>query len=556
MKLPQMLKEQDKQQIGRENSKKSIKSLEDIVLIHKTDYVPMDGIIKCSKDAGVMAEYSFYIGDKEYTIQYPSERETVHFCLNGEVTSHSMGDFKGMKYAVIIPFTQMEKDSIIGGTTVDTYTKGSVLIPEGGYLLCPQDEVKRLRNVVGNVNIVGYEGKNVDGYANLLASEVLGYKLESIGEWSWENLEDNSIVLDLYSKRGLKIGPHSYSDENEVTDAKMAIHRTCEILKLIQEERIIVDRQTYEGAKSAIKRSLMAVSMLNGVRVADTIFNNPELTMQLYQELEDKAKIKISEEMQEEFKQMQEVAEEKDKGEAQRVNATSEVLWRRQAFHERAVSEMLEKVLENYQEKEEVKDPMFGKYIQELTGEEKKRLEEQIRKLCIASKEGYSIIIPTSKIQFGEDGQIISREAIGECSPIILLNSDEAEESIVKRIANKKYFSFDGVNINTYFATIQPNETIEQYITRMQESISLMDKFCSGEKIEFDKNGVAPEQNFHNEKSDTGQKRQGVSGILASGIEVTKETTRIGDINQAKQMIVAIQRESVRKIPSEEINRE
>lgn len=184
--MSQILRKEDKGKIASGNDSKKIKGLSDLVLVHKTDYIPIDGIIKSSKDAGVLEDSRVIINGQEYIIDVPSERESVHFCLNGEVTSHKFGNWDKCKYAILIPFDKIDKDIIAGGTTVDTYTKGSVQIPQGSYILCPQSEIEKLESLTRNLNVVGYEGENVTGYANMFLSQVLGYKKESIGEQSWK----------------------------------------------------------------------------------------------------------------------------------------------------------------------------------------------------------------------------------------------------------------------------------------------------------------------------------------------------------------------------------
>jgi len=184
--MSQILKKEVKGKIASGNDSKKIKGISDLVLVHKTDFIPVEGIIKSSKDAGVLGDSSIWINNQEYVIDVPSERESVHFCLNGEVTSHTLGNWDESKYAIIIPLDKIDKEIIVGGTAVDTYTNGSVQIPQGSYILCPQSEIEKIESLTKNLNIVGYEGENVTGYANMFISEVLGYKKETIGEHSWE----------------------------------------------------------------------------------------------------------------------------------------------------------------------------------------------------------------------------------------------------------------------------------------------------------------------------------------------------------------------------------
>lgn len=314
--------------IAQDNYSKVIEGVSDLVLIHKTEYPPIDSIIKSSKDAGALGKSSFWVGEKEYYVRYPSERETVHFCLNGEVESHNMGDFDNRKYAIIIPFKAMDRSNIVGGNTVDTYTKGSVDIPKGSYILCPISEMEYLKSVTNNLQVVGYEGETVDGYANYFISQVLGYKKETIGEWAWENTEDSMNVSIIFEEYGLENNSHSYSDENKIADAKMGIHAVCEFLKIVKEHGIITDEKSYEEISLAIKRKLLGGNMLNGVKSADTILNDRNLTQQFYDELEGIG-IKIPDEIKKKFFEMQNKADKADKEEDIRINFKGSSVYRR-----------------------------------------------------------------------------------------------------------------------------------------------------------------------------------------------------------------------------------
>ena len=60
-------------------------------------------------------------------------------------------------------------------------------------------EAEKIENVTRNLSVVGYEGENVTGYANMFLSQVLGYKKEDIGEHSWEG-QDSLAVSDIFQE--------------------------------------------------------------------------------------------------------------------------------------------------------------------------------------------------------------------------------------------------------------------------------------------------------------------------------------------------------------------
>lgn len=62
-----------------------IQGIEDLVLIHRTNYWPENGIIKTAKNAEALSKELEYNGHK---YRVPLARDTVHFAVNGEVSEH------------------------------------------------------------------------------------------------------------------------------------------------------------------------------------------------------------------------------------------------------------------------------------------------------------------------------------------------------------------------------------------------------------------------------------------------------------------------------------
>ena len=79
-------------------------------------------------------------------------------------------------------------------------------IRQGKNVEAAQSEIEKIDSLTKNLNIVGYEGENVTGYANMFISEVLGYKKETIGEHSWEEGtwgkigDDGLVVSEIFDR--------------------------------------------------------------------------------------------------------------------------------------------------------------------------------------------------------------------------------------------------------------------------------------------------------------------------------------------------------------------
>lgn len=273
----------------------SISEISDLVLVHKTDYAPEGEIIKSSKDSGVLLEDKIKIGDKEYNIRFPSARETIHFAVNGEVTSHVMGNFDNRKYVIIIPFDKMDKDNLVGGLLSDTWSKGSVQIPQGSYILCPKAEMDKIKNQNRGINVVGYEGRSVDGYANMFLSS-LGYKVETIGDYGWANSKDAEDAENIYLQNGLHRGGHTGSDWDIRDKLGQSISYIEAALEYARRNNIIENYQDFNSFRRKLIGRLIRPEYNIAEFSLDTIMGDTGKKEDFYEKVESMAHRKIPEE--------------------------------------------------------------------------------------------------------------------------------------------------------------------------------------------------------------------------------------------------------------------
>ena len=146
-----------------------------VMLVRKTEIRPEKSLILTPKNGGALTDAkksTFTILGDNLTLQVPLERETIHFCQNCEVASHAEGKFDGTKYAVIIPMDDVPKESIKSAAVGDTFVKGNVSLTKDSYILCPANEVRMMRKLNPETNVIGYSGANVDGFAEILLSNL------------------------------------------------------------------------------------------------------------------------------------------------------------------------------------------------------------------------------------------------------------------------------------------------------------------------------------------------------------------------------------------------
>ena len=214
--IPIVLTEEDKKAIIDIPREYNEKGMESIVLVHKTDYIPHSSKIRSNRDAKAIAgtiETKFNDGS-DYKIDVPSKRRTVHFSMNGEVGSHSYGNWDSKKYAIIIPFNDIPKENIAAANPEDTWTKDSVRLTANTWILCPKGEKEQIQEENPNINIIEYEGKCVSGYVNSFVTN-LGYRYEEVGVHSWNDEKSYEEICRTISNNGFRRDIHYYSKESD-----------------------------------------------------------------------------------------------------------------------------------------------------------------------------------------------------------------------------------------------------------------------------------------------------------------------------------------------------
>lgn len=169
-------------------------SLDDIALVHTTDYFPENHVIKTPKDAKVLyrGEYAapLVINGKDANGNSYSHRNTVHFALNGLVSSHAYGDFSNRKFIIIEPM-KYHMDTIHCVRPEDTWTKGSVKLSDDAIILVREDEYNNLsQEMLKEYNVIKFCGDEEKVVEKILL--ILGYKPQGIGMWNWKNNSRNN----------------------------------------------------------------------------------------------------------------------------------------------------------------------------------------------------------------------------------------------------------------------------------------------------------------------------------------------------------------------------
>lgn len=258
-------KEENQRNTKEYNDGKQYTSLDELVMVHKTRYLPNEDKIINSRNSNVTSTNSFVLSKETLGYKMKSFRNTVHFCLNGEVGNHSMGNWSNLKYAVVQPITENISNKIASMVPVDTYIDGNVTL-DGAYILCPIKEKEEAKKRNPNSTIVGYEGNSVDHYADLLVT-LLGYQNEKAGAWSWVNTRGNERISSVIEKHGYRENYHTYSPEEERDDTLERKYAVDQIMKVIREKVTngeISIMEAYEESENIFERFNVSSLMNKG----------------------------------------------------------------------------------------------------------------------------------------------------------------------------------------------------------------------------------------------------------------------------------------------------
>jgi len=183
--------------LKKEFQNKFYKEREDLdkyVLVRLVDYCQENNELKSNKQNNVKGKLHSFLGD----IEVLNARDTIHFTVNGHVTSHSLGNWDIRKYAIIIPFKEFldkNKERVVLTNVEDFYVRNNVQLPENAIILAPTQEIEEVQSKNQNVNVIGYNGDNVVPYVDKLL-EMMGYQTYKIGEHGYYDFSNGGYAYD------------------------------------------------------------------------------------------------------------------------------------------------------------------------------------------------------------------------------------------------------------------------------------------------------------------------------------------------------------------------
>lgn len=181
-------------------------SINDLCLVHTTDYFPFNQTISSSYDKRVHKENK---NGKWY-----DQRKTIHFCLNGLVSDHPGNNFRGRKYVVLEPL-KYQINNMYAIRPEDSWTTSSVTLSNKAIVLVDIRAKNELSGVdLSNYNIIYFSGDIKVATERVL--NAIGYKPQNIGMHSFKKTSvlDQELNDKIVEKYILKYYPHIFQGQH------------------------------------------------------------------------------------------------------------------------------------------------------------------------------------------------------------------------------------------------------------------------------------------------------------------------------------------------------
>ena len=279
-----------------ENDRISIKEERDLIMVHKTNFLPINGVMYSARDTGAKTFVTFTLNGKNHQIEYLVGNDTLHFALNGPVRDHMLGNWNDKKYAILIPYNEVEKSNLLHLAPEDTYFQGKINLPSSAIILCPTEEKEIVKKNNPNITVIGYDETISLNQAIECLIRYKKYKVKGISNDKWtkeepirfknDNKEDrhfyshNLNQAQLYSNCSKVVSLIKYLTKNQLEE--ISTEQLADIIN-----QITMVSGGYDMMKEDIKKylSLIVVSILNDEELVPLVMNQKEDFIRLQSEL-------------------------------------------------------------------------------------------------------------------------------------------------------------------------------------------------------------------------------------------------------------------------------
>ena len=253
---------------------RNYESTADLIAVHKTKFMPTGSRLSTLKELGVEATKSVTIDGQEYHYNFQLERNTVHFAMNGEVSSHMFGNWDQCKYTVLNPFVTIGAE-IGSHAPNDTYTRGGCELNRLSWILCPADEVAEVKKQNPCVHVLGYQGENSNGLAAPFLSQ-LGYRAEYISSHKWPDSQSMDQYMQIMRRKGVSTEQHCNTTDSEDEDYLIQVNQLIGLMKMLRNNNLVQSVEDYKRIKPQLESQIPLTKLFVDVLTKNTITSQSE----------------------------------------------------------------------------------------------------------------------------------------------------------------------------------------------------------------------------------------------------------------------------------------
>lgn len=235
--------ERAKERLIEEKLDKREYTSSDIALVRVTDHLPVNGLVpaisnvpfvKVMHDVAYTAVYNMFkepgkswdeISSKAETVSPLSTqyRSSVHFCLNGIVSSHMQGNFEGNPFVIIEPFREHENDdNILAVRGEDTYFKEGLQLSDSAVILVDERYAQQcLDSSVDPKRVIFYRGVQEEAVNMVLVK--MGIVPELIGKDYIIDSKTSEMIRKFIDDKNYPQDKHCFSESYFKDDEKTLV---------------------------------------------------------------------------------------------------------------------------------------------------------------------------------------------------------------------------------------------------------------------------------------------------------------------------------------------
>jgi len=216
----------------------------DIALVRVTDHLPVNGKVLSIAEVPFvykmndLAHEAIYEVLKEQGLSYEETRtmareisplstqyrSSIHFCLNGVVSSHMQGNFEGNPFVIIEPFTEHENDNnILSVRGEDTYFQDSLQLSNKAVILVDEKYAEKVidTNIQNDYEIVFYRGDQKTAVDTVLLN--MGIVPEIIGKDYIIDSKTSDYIRGFIREKEYPCDKHCFSKSYREDDEKTLV---------------------------------------------------------------------------------------------------------------------------------------------------------------------------------------------------------------------------------------------------------------------------------------------------------------------------------------------